>query len=771
LILGFVPVLLAGTMALASPLPALAANGVAETVTTTYVVNTAKSEIDVTVSLSIKGTQAPTVAMVPCPYYGTCPQTTNYYSNTDYIYVDALAGTVKATSNAGAAKQTVTGTTVSSRSIKLTYPAVGYGQTRVVTVTYAIPSAPASPGGFRALKAYASLCAFGNDGSTSTDSHALNVQVPDGFDVTFISGTTLSESGDANGMQTYGSGTIPASQALWTCLQATNTSGLIEKSVAVGSRSFVLLAWPEDPSWASMVGSSIENDVPKLEELTGLSVPGGITIIEAGNLQLGGPYGWSYDQQAKMAIVVEGATQASIAETMASTVYYPLFADFWAANGLAQYSEKIAGAGQYTPCTDPGPYPGTGSPNLTTWQQLNFKSTDADRSVSDWQYAASCYLMTKLADTIGPDNLKAVLAAASNGEIAYVGAPPAEKVTIAGPISAKNLLDLIDERGMVPAGVTDLDQAQKLVTGYSIFTTAELDARSQARAAYHSLVAAAGGWKMPLAIRSPMATWDFQAAQTAMDTATQILTLRDQAAKNLPGLSLDGTTLQAMFESASTQSDLAAVLNLAKNEADAAAKVGQATQLDDGSHSILQTIGLIGADLSAPLAQANTALKNVKPGDASTSAQTVIDAVNGSSDQGLMRVAVLIGLLLAVLLLVLFLRRRRRSAVLVLAPADGQLDAAAMPPPLAAEAGSWASYSPPAQHEGAPETSVLTAVAPPPRNEGAVWASALPPVPPGSAPVSPTLAERLRQLQEAHDAGLLSDDEFNAKRNELLQGL
>jgi len=46
--------------ALASPLPALAAAGGAiETGTTTYVVNTAKSEIDVTIKLSIKNTKPP----------------------------------------------------------------------------------------------------------------------------------------------------------------------------------------------------------------------------------------------------------------------------------------------------------------------------------------------------------------------------------------------------------------------------------------------------------------------------------------------------------------------------------------------------------------------------------------------------------------------------------------------------------------------------------------------------------------------------------------
>jgi hypothetical protein len=45
------------------------------------------------------------------------------------------------------------------------------------------------------------------------------------------------------------------------------------------------------------------------------------------------------------------------------------------------------------------------------------------------------------------------------------------------------------------------------------------------------------------------------------------------------------------------------------------------------------------------------------------------------------------------------------------------------------------------------------------------------PAPPAVVPTSPTLTNQLRQLQEAHDAGLLSDDEFSTKRSDLLQGL
>jgi hypothetical protein len=530
------------------------------------------------------------------------------------------------------------------------------------------------------------------------------------------------KSGDADGLQTYSSGEILA-DTFSTCLEATNPSSVASTSLAVGGQNFNIEAWPEDPSWASTVSGDVQIDVPKLEDLTGLKMPGGTVVIrEAGDLELG-TYAGLYDSTTKTVALTEDSTDAAVAHELSYTLFDPLFAAQWMDEGFAHYSERVVGAGSYTPCTDPGPYPGSGSPDLATWKQLGVNPTAADQSVFAWQYAASCYLMTELADAIGPANFKAILGAASWGEIPYLGATPPELASSnRQPISAEALLDLIDEWGMVPAGITDLDEAQKLFASYGAITTDELGARSQARSNYHQLIATAGTWKIPLAVRGPMANWDFTAAQTAMDTVTQILTLRGQATTNLAGLSLDGTALQTQFEAAQTQSDLAAVLTLAKNEADAAAKVAQANQLYGGGHSILQTIGLLGTDLSAPLAQAKTALSSAKPADASGSAQKVIDAVNGSSDQGLMRSAALIGLLFALLLLVLFLRARRRHAVAVLVPPDGPLDNAVAQLPPGAEATLWVSDLP-----------------------------------------GPTTPEPVSQTSP----GLISDDELAAKRSEL----
>ncbi len=707
LILGLVPMLLAGMAALASPLPTLAAAKIVETGTTTYVVNTAKSEIDVTTRLTIKNNDL------------------GYYYYATEIGVEVEAGAIKATSNAGAVKQSTITTGTYYRDIRLTYPNLHFGQTRVITVTYAIPAAPKSPGGFRAGKAYAELCAVGN----GFDSGSVNVVVPDGFDVGFTGGTDLTQTSDKNGVQTYGSGSVSAPYKFWSCLEATNPANLTNTTITAGGQTFNIQSWPEDTIWATTVGGNVQSDAQALEDMTGLKMPGGtIAITEAGNSQLG-EYVGVYSSTTKTATVTEDTDHATVAHELSHIWFNKnLFTATWMDEGFAGYSEKAAGTGNYKPCLTPGSYPGTGSPDLTTWKYLDVNSTTVDQNITDWQYAASCYLVTKLADAIGPAKLKTVLVAASTDEIPYVGATPAEVSPLDGPpISPKTLLDLIDERGMVPAGVKDLDEAQTLFSDYGIFATSDLVARSKARTEYHTLLDAAGGWKLPLAVRGPMASWTFSTAETAMVTATQILALRDQVQKGGGDLSLDKTPIQTQFEAAKTQTDLDTLLALTKKEADAAAKVAQAKQLNDGSHSVFQTVGLMGADPGASIKQATEALKNAKPDDASAAAQKAIDLINGSGDQGMMRLGIVLVLILALVAVVGFLtmrRRRRRLAPIV--PAGAAFGAGAYGPPPGVDPAAW---------YGAPPVGGYPASPPPPPPPPANGYYGAPPV--GGYPASP----------------------------------
>ena len=328
--------------------------------------------------------------------------------------------------------------------------------------------------------------------------------------------------------------------------------------LAVAGQAFVLKAWPGDSAWAAAVRGDLSGDVQKLENLTGLPMPGGTVIIAEVGDGLLDDNGVSYNPSTRTLTIPRSAAAKVVAHALSHIWFDPsLLKDRWMSEGLAGFSEQAAGAGKYTPCTRASAYPGIGLPNLSSWRTLNYYSTIQDQNVYHWQFAVSCAFFTAVAKAVGPENFKAVLEAAAADDIAYAGTDPNEKAAGARlPLTARRLLDLIDERGMVPAGVSDLDEAQKLLAGYGIFDSATLAARSTARAAYHALVSRAGDWQLPLAIRGPMSGWNFPSAQAAMTTAGHILDLCDLLREEHPGFSLATTGVQAEFESAATQSDL-----------------------------------------------------------------------------------------------------------------------------------------------------------------------------------------------------------------------
>ncbi len=643
-----VPIFLAATCLLASPVPALAASEFAETAVTTYRLDADNTRIDVTSLISITNNKKSTATL-------------DYYWPGWYVTVPLQAGSVKATSNAGTVKQSVYKTTATTRVLLMTFPRLWYHETRVLTIAYSIPAGLTAAGGFRALKAFARLCAKG----VGIDSGVLNVEIPDTFAVRFVSGSKLTATVATGGYISFSSGSVARATDFSTCLEAVDPAGLASTRIA-STPSFEIQAWPEDPAWAAMVTAEAPDYAARLEALTGVRLPAGpIVLQEAGRSALGeytntpGP--------SPVEVIPDGASHAEVAHSLAHVLFNKsVFAQDWMAEGFASYSEKIAGAGNYVPCADPGVWPIAGYAQLDSWTPITIDSTADDRAVAAWQKAASCYLVTTLADSMGPDDFKAVVGAISRGEIAYAGPDPVE--TTAGlPVDGRALLDLIDERGLAPAGA-DPDEAQNLFALFGIVDSADLPARHAARAVYHNLAAAAGTWKLPYAVRIAMAEWDFTTATTAIGTANQIVALRDRTIAAVPTVSLDDSALRTAFEKAQTQSDLDAALDLAKKEAAAADLTAQAVGLNSANRSVFETVGLLGSDPAAQVGAATTALAAANPDDAGASAQQAIDMIQGSSSQGMIRLGVLVALLLALLFAILMLAMRQRQLA---APAEG----------------------------------------------------------------------------------------------------
>ena len=665
---------------LASPAPVAAAGTITEAGTVTYTVNTAESRIDVSLQLKVVNNMAPSGG-----YY--------YYQDRTQIAVEVEAGTVKASSNAGGVSQTTVSSGRWYRIIGLVYPKVYYGQTRTINVSYSIDAKPRAEGGYRAGEAYANLCTVGN----GYDSGTINVVLPDKFDVNIYSGQSLKESGTSGGLRTLTSGTLTNPRQYWSCLDATNVDALVSTKVTVAGQVFEIQSWPEDPAWETMIEGELEDDIPALLDMNGLDLPGGTVIVrEVGNYELG-EYGGMYNSLTKIAYVTE-ETGADVVAHELSHIWYnrDLFADKWASEGMAGYSEQLAGPGQYTRCTKPGAYPGTGKPDLNNWVALTMNSTLVDEQILDYQYDAACYIITTLADEMGEENFKAVLVAGSNGEIAYLGGTPGETFeSSATPLSAESFLDLIDERGMIPAGIEDLDEAQALLSKYGIFDAADLVDRSEARETYHALADEAGDWDLPLAIRGAMASWDFDEADDAMDSAGQIVEARDKMESELSGVDFDGTKMQTLFEDAETTDDLATLSDKVDQEVEAAEVLADAQAAESSGHDPLAMIGLLGTNLQSGLDQATDALKDMRSDDAKAAAQKVLDDVNGATTAGLLRLAVLLGLVAGVILAFFLIRRFRvrrqlAAAMALTGEAGGVATGVPVPPDAAAAAAAAA---------------------------------------------------------------------------------
>jgi hypothetical protein len=444
-------------------------------------------------------------------------------------------------------------------------------------------------------------------------------------------------------------------------------------TLTAGGQTFEIRGRPGDAAWAAAIKTGLATEVQALEDLTGFTAPGGtIAIVEV----VDGPndFGISYDAAGKTLYIPQSAGPAVVADALARIWFNPtLFSDTWVNEGLAAFGEQVAGAGNYVPCSAVPAYPGSGGPNLANWTTLDGNSTIVEQNVADWQTGASCAFFTAVAQAAGPANFRNVLAAAATRRPAY-GAAGGTTAGGTAPVGFHELLDLIDEVGLVPAGGTDPDMAQKLLGGFGLLDDATLAARSQARAEYHAIEARAGSWSIAPAIRAPMQSWDYAAAETAIATAGQILDLRDAVEKTIPSYAPDGSTIQTGFSTASTQAELDGVRSVMQQMSDASGTIARAKKLRDGSHSFLQSIGLLGADLDTPIKHAVSDLQSVQPARAQTDARSAIDEIDGAATVGLLRVALTVGFLGLLLVVsfwvVLLWRRARRRKNAGSAPPD-----------------------------------------------------------------------------------------------------
>jgi hypothetical protein len=189
--------------------------------------------------------------------------------------------------------------------------------------------------------------------------------------------------------------------------------------------------------------------------------------------------------------------------------------------------------------------------------------------------------------------------------------------------------------------------------------------------------ASIGDWTVPEAILRPMAEWSFTFATVAIDFEASAYAAATATSATLPEVNAVNGPLKDLVEGARTQAELdAAVVAATEQQAAAEAIVAARASLNEPLEP-LEEIGLYGTDLQPTLTEGITAVAALD-GPKAMAAATLIDStLAGASQQGAIRVGIVVGAALLLIGLAIGLlvwtRRRRRSSRLEVPPPPDEL--------------------------------------------------------------------------------------------------
>jgi hypothetical protein len=561
-----------------------------------------------------------------------------------------------------------------------------YSQSVTLTFRFDLGSDPRSRVAARANGALAvfAVYAFGDGGHSKT-----TVILPAGYiaDVTYESLTKTTSNGVTK--LTDQPADVPTA---WSIVTARRVAGYVTASLSLGGGiSLAIESYPGDEAWATAVHDTLDEHLPDMQALTGLpwsaSTPVEIretyihpfnTVphfpVPAGLL----PHYGVVSAANPTAIDLPESTDPF--EILAQTSSYwfnsNLFLDRWIDVGFAREyaAEALIASGM------PEDAPGTPTSadvstyHIGTWADSVELPDDvvaaakaaATRETTRTEIA--WYVVHQLYQEIGPEKMRAVLAAAGSREDPYRGDGASE--AIQGTPSWERFLDLLEEIG----GSTRAEDVLKtaVLTPNQATTLAE---RAAARTAYATLVANGRGWLPSAYIRAQMASWRFKDAEKRIGEAQAVLDLRAkvEAAASALGLS-PGAALQTAYERADNGFD--AAMQEGQAELTALAALASAHVAVSATPDLVTTIGLVGA--AAPRDAYDAAAAAYQRGDlkAATDGATATQAtLTAAAAAGPQRILIgaggAVGLMVLVALALVLRRRRRRGPAEAVAVAVG----------------------------------------------------------------------------------------------------
>ncbi len=647
-------VALAGALGPAGSAGVAAAGGLTVVGTATYLVQPANHRVHVTVDLVATNRTTETV-------------TTRFVY--DRVSLAVLPKTTGFRAVSGATRLAVAVTVRSARSTLLSIrfaKGIASGRSTAIRLSFELPDPGGAPN--RAVRVGDALVGFPvwAFGTKGTPGSSATVRFPAGYHVAVAAGRLGAPTTAADGTVSLASGVLADPYALSASVVGDRPGAFSETALSVpaagGTAQLVVRAWRDDPAWGKRTGALLKRGVPLVAAAFGLAPAwlSPIGVEETLSRSIAGEAG-VYDPAAGTIRIAYNADPA-VALHEASHLWADgsLFADRWIVEGLATWagdraaaSLKVGTAGhRLTPALRAAAIP------LNAWAAPEATRTGATSTAEAYGQAASAELLGLIVDRIGPDGLRTVLAAAAADEAAYqlgAGGTPARRTD--GTVTDwRGLLDLIAERTGVDA--TDLWRTWVVRPAEA----ALLDARNSARAEYAALVAAAGDWSLPAALRAELGAWRFTEAKATMAEIRPVLAARDDlaAAALTAGIDLP-SGLRAAFERAGPEAAAAE----ARTERAILDQVVAAAAARTAATGVLAGVGLVGHDPASQLASARAAFSAGDLAAAQSGAIAAREVWAGAADVGGLRLRVSVAVVLIVLVVLLLLtgRRSRRQRI------------------------------------------------------------------------------------------------------------
>ena len=443
---------------------------------------------------------------------------------------------------------------------------------------------------------------------------------------------------------------------------AEDPTGRGAEGVADAVVPLVVAPLPSDDAWAARVASPAADLLESLAEVFGSPVPYEGVVVEellVDTVRHSATIDVADDGALAVVGVDAAATTTEIAHQLAHLwLRDAVSGERWFAEGVAA---SVGAIGASTAGYVVEPAPSRADLHAELLQPLHgWSSTSATTRfdpavvVADEQARGAAHVVVgSVLAEIGVPALLDVIDVLAGDTITYEGAPAAE----AQPTDEdwRVVLDALVEVGgsaQAPALFEELVVDEEGV--------AELARWREARAAWSALVERGGGWEMPLAVRRPMASWDFEAFDAAVAAATAALDRRDQMGEIIGLADLEvPESSRVAFESAAD--GLGVVVGRFDAQIVDATEIVAAARAVGRDHGLLAEVGLLGEDPDGDLDRLRALWRDGDTAAAAEQASELVERLDRAPGRGTVRILVPAAFVAGVVAIYLAIRGRLRS--------------------------------------------------------------------------------------------------------------